>query len=51
MDEGQAKNPNTTHWYIMELWKFALTWKLTCPVQQKITQKEQKKPPKKKEYP
>ena len=26
----------------MEFWKFALTWKLICPVQHKITQKEQK---------
>ena len=26
----------------MELWKFALTWKLICQVQHKITQKEQK---------
>ena len=43
MDEGQAKNPNTTYnRYIMEFWKFALTWKLICPVQHKITQKEQK---------
>ena len=43
MDEGQARNPNTTYnGYIMEFWKFALTWKLICPVQRKITQKEQK---------
>ena len=43
MDEGQARNPNTTsNGYIMEFWKFALTWKLICPVQHKITQKEQK---------
>ena len=43
MDEGQARNPNTTYnGYIMEFWKFALTWKLICPVQHKITQKEQK---------
>ena len=42
MDEGQARNPNTTYnEYIMEFWKFTLTWKLICPVQQKITQKEQ----------
>ena len=28
MDEGQARNPNTTYnGYKMELWKFALTWK------------------------
>ena len=43
MDEGQARNPNTTYnGYIMEFWKFALSWKLICPVQHKITQKEQK---------
>ena len=43
MDEGQARNPNTTYnGSIMEFWKFALTWKLICPVQHKITQKEQK---------
>ena len=43
MDEGQARNPNTTNnGYIMEFWKFALTWKLICPVRHKITQKEQK---------
>ena len=43
MDEGQVRNPNTTYnGYIMEFWKFALTWKLICPVQHKITQKEQK---------
>ena len=43
MDEGQARNPNTTYnGYIMEFWKFTLTWKLICPVQHKITQKEQK---------
>ena len=42
MDEGQARNPNTTYnGYKMEFWKFALTWKLICPVQHKITQKEQ----------
>ena len=36
MDEGQARNPNTTYnGYIMELWKFALTWKLICQVQHK----------------
>ena len=34
MDEGQARNPNTTYnGYIMEFWKFALTWKLICQVQ------------------
>ena len=43
MDEGQARNPNTTYnGYLMEFRKFALTWKLICPVQHKITQKEQK---------
>ena len=36
MDEGQARNPNTTYnGYKIEFWKFALTWKLICPVQQK----------------
>ena len=48
MDEGQARNPNTTYnGYKMEFWKFALTWKLICPVQHKITQKEQKETTKK----
>ena len=43
MDEGQARNPYATYnGYKMEFWKFALTWKLICPVQRKITQKEQK---------
>ena len=43
MDEGQARSPNTTYnGYKMEFWKFALTWKLICPVQHKIAQKEQK---------
>ena len=43
MDEGQARHPNTTYnGYIMEFGKFALTWKLICPVQHKITQKEPK---------
>ena len=43
MDEGQSRNPNTTYkGYIMEFWKFVLTWKLICPVQHKIPQKEQK---------
>ena len=42
MDEGQARNPNTTYnGWKMEFWKFALTWKLICPMQHKITQKEQ----------
>ena len=35
MDEGQARNPNK----ILEV---CLTWKLICPVQHKITQREQK---------
>ena len=41
MDEGQAKNPNTTYneYGILEV---SLTWKLICPVQHKIPQKEQK---------
>ena len=48
MDAGQARNPNTTYnGYKMEFWKFALTWKLICPVQLKITQKEQKETTKK----
>ena len=43
MDEGQVRNPNTTNnGYKMEFWKFALTWKLTCPVQHKITKKRTK---------
>ena len=42
MDEGQARTPNTTYnGYIMEFWKFVLTWKLICQVQHKITQKGQ----------
>ena len=48
MDEGQARNPNTTYnGYKMKFWKFALSWKLICPVQHKITQKEQKETTKK----
>ena len=48
VDEGQGINPNTTYnGYKMEFWKFALTWKLICPVQHKITQKEQKETTKK----
>ena len=36
MDEGQARNPNTTYnGFTMEFWKFALTWKLICQVQHK----------------
>ena len=43
MGERQDTNPNTTlNGYIMEFWKFDLTWKLKCPMQQKIRQKEQK---------
>ena len=52
IDEGQARNPNTTYnGYKMEFWKFALTWKLICPMQHKITQKEQGETTKKEEYP
>ena len=48
MDERQARNPNTTYnGNKMKFWKFALTWKLICPVQHKITQKEQKEKTKK----
>ena len=48
MDEGQARNPNTTYnGYKMEFWKFALTQKLICPVQHNITEKEQKETTKK----
>ena len=40
MDERQVRNPNTTYnGCKMEFWKFALTWKLICPIQQKIIQK------------
>ena len=43
MVERQDTNPNTTlNGYIMEFWRFDLTWKLKCPMQQKIRQKEQK---------
>ena len=43
MDEGQTRNLNTTYnGYKMKFWKFALTWKLICPVQHKIALKEQK---------
>ena len=43
MDEGPARNPNTTYiGYKMEFWKFALTWRLICRVQHKITQKRTK---------
>ena len=48
MDEGQARNPSTTYnGYKMEFWKFALTWKIICLVQHKITQKQQKETTKK----
>ena len=48
MDEGQARYPNTTYnGYKMEFWKFALTWKLICPVKHKITKKKQKETNKK----
>ena len=43
MDERQVKNPNTTYnGCKMEFWKFALTWKLICPIQHKIIQKRAK---------
>ena len=52
MDEGQARNPNTIYnGYKMEFWKFALTWKLICHCNTKITQKQQKETTKKGEYP
>ena len=36
MVERQDTNPNTTlNGYIMEFWRFDLTWKLKCPMQQK----------------
>ena len=48
LDERQSRNPNTTYnGYNMEFWKFVLTWKLICPIQHKITQKEQKETTKK----
>ena len=48
MDEGQVRNPNTTYsGYKIKFWKFALTWKLICPVQHKLTRKEQKETTKK----
>ena len=41
--KDKPQNPNTTlDGYIMEFWKFDLTWKLKCPMQQKINPKEQK---------
>ena len=43
MDERQARNSNTTYnGCKMEFWKFALTWKLICPMQHKIIQKRAK---------
>ena len=43
MVERQDTNPNTTlNGYIMEFWRFDLTWKLKCPMQQKRDKKEQK---------
>ena len=40
MDERQVGNPNTTYnGCKMEFWKFALTWKLICPIQHKMIQK------------
>ena len=43
MDEGQARNPNTTYnGYIMEFWKVCLDMEAHMPVQHKITQKGQK---------
>ena len=36
MVERQDTNPNTTlNGYIMEFWRFDLTWKLKFPMQQK----------------
>ena len=36
MVERQDTSPDTTlNGYIMEFWKFDLTWKLKCPIQQK----------------
>ena len=52
MDEGQARNPNTTYnGYKIGILEVFLTWKLICPVQHKITQKSKKKQPRKEEYP
>ena len=43
MDERQVGNPNTTYnGCKMEFWKFALTWKLICPIQHKMIQKRAK---------
>ena len=47
MVERQDTNPNTTlNGYIMEFWRFDLTWKLKCPMQQKYDKKNKKKPQK-----
>ena len=44
MGEGKARNPNATYnAYKMEFWKFALTWKLICQSNTKITQKTTKR--------
>ena len=49
--KDKLQNPNTTlNGYIMEFWKFDVTWKLKCPIQQKQTKKNKKKPPKKVGY-
>ena len=43
MDEGQGRNPNTTYnGYIMEFWKFSLTWKFICQCNTKYPKKGQK---------
>ena len=43
MGERQDTNPNTTlNGYIMEFWKFDLTWKLKMSNATKVRQKEQK---------
>ena len=43
MNERQVRNPNTTYnGCKMEFWKFALTWKLICPMKRKIIQKRAK---------
>ena len=43
MDERQVRNPNTTYnGWKMEFWKFALTWKLICPIQHRMIQKRAK---------
>ena len=43
MVERQDTSPDTTLiGYIMKFWKFDLTWKLKCPIQQTEDKKEQK---------